>query len=198
MTDIRDHVVAIKNVLAGFTRYETLLVITRSPEADSDRLEVHVLDVASNDSFQVMESTVQRLMDAFGELPWLVFAHSLAASTAVRSRFAGRAESILPRQPSAARPEAVHEASGRWPSTWLTTQWESGAGMLRTTFTTEDLSVWRRLMRVVPPAHDWAYRSVEGASLDGFYAWTGVGSQVSGLHVSAELASQVGLLGTAA
>lgn len=96
MNDVRERVQDIKRSLVDFIKHETLVALTKSIEGDTDRVEVHLLDVHPNESFAAMESTVEHLSGDFGELPWLVFAHTPDASPHVRARFTNRAERLFP------------------------------------------------------------------------------------------------------
>lgn len=97
MMDVRDKFHEIKRALARFTKFEALVAVTKSIDGNSDRVEVHLLDVPAPESFAAMELTVQQLFEEFGDLPWLVFAHARPASQHVRTRFAHRADRVVPR-----------------------------------------------------------------------------------------------------
>lgn len=96
MNTISDFIPMIRRAVQEFTSFTALLVLTRAPEDESIRLEIHLLDVPPDRSFRTMDAMVQHLMGQFGELPWLVFAHSATASRAVAQRLQGRAETVMP------------------------------------------------------------------------------------------------------
>jgi len=93
---IKECVSEIRQAVAAGTSYTALLAVKQAPDSESMRLEIHLLDVPGADSFRAMDEMVDRLMESFGDLPWLVFAHSPQASRAVRRRFLGRADIVTP------------------------------------------------------------------------------------------------------
>ena len=96
MTNIEARLAEIKRAVAAFTTHSALLALIKGPDSDSERLEIHLLDVPSKDSFRAMDEMVDHLIDAFGDLSWLVFTHSPEASRVVRQRFQGRAQVVTP------------------------------------------------------------------------------------------------------